>query len=483
MFNKLKGITTILSLVFFDLISFYLSLSLALSSRRLLKLTFPEYIGFIFPLYSYFFYLWWLPFVFILSMAYGKLYFNRLSFWDETKEIIKSTTVSIVIILSIITLGKLSDKTSRLAILFLWGYSMFLFPIVRLTAKKFLYKLNLWKENIIIIGAGKAGTDVAKGINKDTHLGFNIVGFLDDSTEKIGKKIEINGHKYKVFGRIRNFSKFVNLLSIKSVIIALPSLSADELSKVTNLVQKYTKQVFLVPDLRGMSLLNTELQHLFTQQLFLLKINNNLKSFFNKLAKRIFDIAVSLLLLPILLLIIGIIGILIKLDSKGPVFFIQERLGKDKTILKFIKFRTMYLNSDEILKKHLDSNPEVLEEWEKYKKIKGKDPRVTRVGGFLRKTSLDELPQIFNVLQGKMSLVGPRPYLPREEVDMKKYIDVILMTYPGITGLWQVSGRNKLKFEDRMKLDTWYILNWSVWLDIVLLFQTIKIVFKRDGAY
>jgi len=143
----------------------------------------------------------------------------------------------------------------------------------------------------------------------------------------------------------------------------------------------------------------------------------------------------------------------------------------------------MYLNSDEILQEFLEKNPEAKKEWDKYKKLKSYDPRVTKIGKFLRATSLDELPQIFNVLKGDMSLVGLRPYLPREISDMGEYKDIILLTRPGITGLWQISGRNELTFQDRLKLDTWYVLNWSLWLDIVILFKTIKVVLKREGAY
>jgi undecaprenyl-phosphate galactose phosphotransferase len=131
----------------------------------------------------------------------------------------------------------------------------------------------------------------------------------------------------------------------------------------------------------------------------------------------------------------------------------------------------------------LENNGEALAQWNKYKKLKDYDPRLTKIGKFLRRTSLDELPQIFNVLKGEMSLFGPRPYLPDEECEMNDCIDLILLTRPGITGLWQVSGRNELAFKDRLKLDAWYVLNWSLWLDIVILFKTIRVVLSREGAY
>jgi undecaprenyl-phosphate galactose phosphotransferase len=213
------------------------------------------------------------------------------------------------------------------------------------------------------------------------------------------------------------------------------------------------------------------------------KINTHLKSPLNRFAKRIFDAIVSILILPFLLIIIGIIGILIKLERRGPVLFVQQRLREDKTTFRCYKFRTMYSNADEILEKYLREKPPAVEEWNTFKKLRGHDPRVTKIGKFLRATSLDELPQIFNVIKGEMSLVGPRPYLPREEPDMEGYFDIILLTMPGITGLWQVSGRNELNFNDRLRLDAWYVQNWSLKLDIVLILKTLYVVIKRKGAY
>jgi lipopolysaccharide/colanic/teichoic acid biosynthesis glycosyltransferase len=178
-----------------------------------------------------------------------------------------------------------------------------------------------------------------------------------------------------------------------------------------------------------------------------------------------------------------IFGIWIVLDSRGGIFLMQDRIGRNSKIFKCIKFRTMYSNADEILLNYLHKSGEAKAEWSKYKKLRDYDPRVTRVGKFLRKTSLDELPQIINVLAGDMSFFGPRPYLPEEEQEIRGYADLILVTNPGITGLWQVSGRNILDFEERVKLDAWYVLNWSLWLDIVILFKTISVVIKKEGAY
>jgi Undecaprenyl-phosphate galactose phosphotransferase WbaP len=462
-----------------DITAFYSALLAAYYSRALLQVLYPEVIPLQFSL-GFFVSFWWLPVIFIAFIAYASLYVKKLPFWDETKEIFKSILASTITILAVISLGKMAG-ISRLTVVFLCFYSLFFFPLFRLIGKKVLSAI-IWRDNVIIIGAGAAGLATAKGINSDAHIGYHIVGFLDDD-ESIGKHVQVGDYSYDILGKVRDCKIIVKQFEISTIIIAIPSLSNDKLSKLTNEIQKYSKTILLVPDVKGVALSNTELYYLFMEQLFLLKINNNLKSTLNRFVKRMFDLTIVILLLPFLLFVIAFIALLIKLDSQGPVFHIQDRFGKNRTIFKCIKFRTMYLQSDDLLNDHLQSNPEKALEWQKYKKLKGLDPRITRIGKFLRQTSMDELPQFFNIFKGEMSLVGSRPYLQREESDMRYYIDTILLTPPGISGLWQVSGRNKLTFEDRLILDAWYVLNWSVWLDIVILFKTFRVVLLREGAY
>ena len=306
---------------------------------------------------------------------------------------------------------------------------------------------------------------------------------MDDNPEKLGTEVEILDRKYEILGSLKDFNNIVDTLGTETVVVAMPSLESAKLTDLVNEVQRHVKRVLVVPELKGISLINTELYHLFMEELFLLKINNNLLLEGNQILKRAFDIFAFLLLLPVLFLMIVVIAVLIKLDSPGPVFFVQERLGRNGEIFRFIKFRSMYVDADNILREYLQKDSQAMEDWRKFKKLRGIDPRVTRVGRFLRKTSLDEIPQFLHVLKGEMSLVGPRPYLPREREDMGSYATNILLTRPGMTGLWQVSGRNELDFEHRLKLDAWYVINWSLWLDLVVLFKTVKVVLCREGAY
>ncbi len=475
--NSLKNFVLLLP----DISAFYCSLLSAYYVRKLLNVLFASTIPEPFPL-LYFLRFWWLPAVFVCFLLYERLYVRKLLFWDETRELFKAVSASTIAILSILTLTKMSENISRLTILLLWFFSLFFFPFFRLVGKKIFYSIGLWRENVIIVGAGSAGKAIAKGINGNIHLGYNVIGFLDDD-ERIGKQINIAGSTYSVFGKIKYFTKFVNLLDISTVIIAIPSLSVAKLAELTATIQKYTKNILLIPDIKGVALTNTELHHFFLQQLFLLKINNNLKSPFNRFIKRSLELTVSLLFLPLLLLIIGLLGLLIILDSPGPVFYQQPRIGRNGKPFTVYKFRSMYQDAMERLDKILASDPDAKTEWETFFKLKN-DPRITRMGVFLRQTSLDELPQIFNVLGGGMSLVGPRPVLEEEITTYyKEYSDYYQMVRPGITGLWQVSGRNNVDYAMRVRLDAWYVLNWSVWLDIMILFQTIRVVLNKEGAY
>ena len=202
----------------------------------------------------------------------------------------------------------------------------------------------------------------------------------------------------------------------------------------------------------------------------------------NLFLKRLIDIAAIVLTLPIVLPIMILLGLLTKLTSKGPIFYGHKRIGKNGKEIKCWKFRSMCVNSQEILEEILATDPVRRAEWEKDRKFID-DPRVTKFGKFLRKTSLDELPQLINILLGQMSLVGPRPVTEPELVKYGEYKDYVLSVSPGLTGMWQVSGRSDTGYEERITYDTYYIQNWSIWLDIWILIKTVWVVLIGKGAY
>jgi len=207
------------------------------------------------------------------------------------------------------------------------------------------------------------------------------------------------------------------------------------------------------------------------------------KNFFICGIKRVFNIVIGMIMLVVGIPIMGVVALLIKLDSPGPVLYIHSRLGKNGRCFPCFKFRTMQQNCDSALEEYLRAEPTANQEWEKFAKLRYFDPRLTTVGAKLRRYSLDELPQLINVIRGEMSLVGPRPYLPREREQMGYSASIILQTTPGITGLWQVRGRNSVDFRGRLLLDTWYVGNWTLWLDVIILFKTISVVLTGRDAY
>lgn len=196
---------------------------------------------------------------------------------------------------------------------------------------------------------------------------------------------------------------------------------------------------------------------------------------------RCFDVLFSLFALSLSSPLFLILALLIKIESEGPVFYLQHRLGLNKKLFLLFKFRSMRIDGDRILEEFLSKNPPLREEWERYKKLKSFDPRLTRVGKFIRKYNIDELPQFINVLKGDMTLVGPRPYLPREINDMGNYVDIILKVKPGLAGPWQVSGRNELTFKERLEIDANYVRNRSLKSDVVYLLKTVLVTLKGTG--
>lgn len=470
-----KRIFQVFCLISIDLLAFYTSLFIAWAIRaKVIDTILPDLPPFS---YTHFISFWWIPAIFILFIFYGGLYEKNLPFWDETRGMVKSISLASITLLAIVTLGKMGDRVSRFVLLGTWLISIFAFPIFRLWGKKFLYNLGIWREKVLIIGAGNAGRLVMEGLRREKHMGYDVIGFLDDDEQKKGEVI--NGKK--VFGGVKYFPKFIKELGIKTIIIAMPSLPPDKLSALTASVQNHAINTVVIPDLKGIALLNTELFHLFYEEIFLINIRNNMKSIPGRFIKRLFDIVVSIISLPLLLLI-GIIAIVIRLETPGPTIYAHERIGKKGKTFRCYKFRTMYRDAEERLKEILDTNEEIRNEWLENWKLKD-DPRITKAGRFLRKTSLDELPQIFNVIKGEMSLVGPRPYLLREKADIGENLHIICNAKPGITGLWQVSGRSDTGYKYRVKLDSWYIMNWSLWLDIAIIFKTIRVVVKMEGAY
>jgi Undecaprenyl-phosphate galactose phosphotransferase WbaP len=267
----------------------------------------------------------------------------------------------------------------------------------------------------------------------------------------------------------------------RDIVIALSDRLQHRLAEIAKRVEPLAENIKIVPPVGNLFTTGLHIDSL--GDVIALSVPQNLSKPRNLALKRALDLALGLPLLVLLSPLFALSAAALAVDSRGPLIYSQWRLGRKGVRFRIFKFRSMFTDGEARLEKWLALHPERRDEWETYHKIKDGDPRVTRVGRILRRTSLDELPQIVNVLRGEMSLVGPRPYMPREIDDMGAAAEIIFRVKPGITGLWQVRGRSRLAFEDRLLLDEYYVRNWSPWLDVVTLFKTITALTKREEAF
>ena len=420
-----------------------------------------------------------LPILHVAAILMQDLYRGRRLFYDVARKLFKATCYTMVaglIFDFVLHFGTL--PTSRLFVFTYWTLSLLGLLAGRYVMQRVLRRLGVWQNRVIIIGAGKTAEQFIHAF----YGNYYIVGFIEDRKDKPLLK------QYPWLGGFDDIERVLQANPVHEVIIAAPGLPRDRLVGIFYRVQPYVRKTSLIPDLFGIPIANVKTERSLDDHLLVLKTTNSLQRRTNRCLKRAFDLVAGSIIAVCIAPILVATAIAIKLDSPGPVFYNAERIGKNlrrRGLPTFTcyKFRSMYVNADEILRDYLAAHPEAAAEWREFQKLRGDDPRVTRVGRFIRKYSIDELPQIFNVLRGNMSLVGPRPYLPREREKIGDYYHVICMTTPGITGLWQVSGRNYIAFDGRLQLDAWYVRNWSLWQDITLLVRTIGVVLGQKGAY
>ncbi|MFQ5572094.1 MAG: exopolysaccharide biosynthesis polyprenyl glycosylphosphotransferase, partial [Rhodothermales bacterium] len=264
-------------------------------------------------------------------------------------------------------------------------------------------------------------------------------------------------------------------------ILAIPDIDRAQLPALLEGPLSHYKQIVLIPDLAEVPTLWVRSRDI--AGVLGLEITSNLLDPLARFLKRLMDLVLVLMTLPLWGPFCLIIALAIRLEDRNASLYFQERIGKNGIPFKTMKFRTMMPDAERVLKEKLDSDPALRAEWKANFKLR-KDPRITRVGTVLRKTSLDELPQLINVLRGEMSLVGPRPLPDYHQQRLSTRTQQLRTRLrPGLTGLWQISGRSDIGNEGFERWDAYYVRNWSVWLDLVILFRTLRTVIKRSGAY
>lgn len=402
-------------------------------------------------------------------------YTYRKPFWSELKEVLRTILIFAIIDLAIVAFSKW--HLSRYIWVFTWSSVLVFLPLLRFITKRLLRHFNLWKKQCVIIGAGGNAVDAFRALQSETDLGFDIQYFF--SCEKVAGKARMHG--LPVISNERLLWRTTDRRNTQYIIALEDGQEKQREYWIKRLAMQRCRAVSVVPTTRGLPLNSTDMSFIFRHEVLILRINNNLTKRSARIIKRIFDIVGSLAILLLLSPLLLILSVMVMRDGGSPIYG-HTRVGRDGKLFKCLKFRSMVLNSQEVLDHLLQTNEAARLEWEKDFKLKD-DPRITRVGRLLRATSLDELPQLLNVLRGEMSLVGPRPVVQEELERYKENKEYYLMAKPGMTGLWQISGRNDVDYDTRVYFDAWYVKNWSLWDDIAILFKTIRVVAKRDGAY
>jgi undecaprenyl-phosphate galactose phosphotransferase len=407
-------------------------------------------------------------------------YSRRLPFWEEQR-VLLATVLSAAMVELVLVVLLSEARLPKADIAGTWLWAWLLLAAARWATKTLMMRVGLWKRPTLLVGDGDNARRVYRVLRAEKLLGYDVIawGVLHEAEVPANGTREEAGERIPVVALGADPRNVVLALGQPQVVLALESLRGQE-----NLVTKLNtsrNEVLVIPSIRGLPLLGMEVVQVMSHDLLFLRVRNNLAKPGMLMLKRLFDLAASALI--VLALWWLYLYIYVRVRATGsPAIFGHERIGRGGKKFMCYKFRTMVPDAERVLRDLLATNLDAAAEWEQNFKLRN-DPRITRIGAFLRRTSLDELPQIWNVIRGDMSLVGPRPIV---EAELERYGDGALLylhTRPGITGIWQVSGRNDTSYAERVSLDTWYVRNWSLWYDMVVLLKTIKIVFRREGAY
>lgn len=362
-----------------------------------------------------------------------------------------------------------------LGLLVTLAISVVLVPVGRAIMKRALMAIGLWGRSVVVLGAGDTGSRVVEAMLRVPSHGLHPIAIFDDDPQLHGYRL----HGVPIEGGLAQVERYALRHHVRQAVVAIPSLPAHALRALVDRQGKTFEWLQFVPDLPGLR--SEDVYATSIDGMLTLQVRNGLLSAGNRMFKRSVDLLGSLTLIGLTSPLMLATYIWVRLDSRGPAFHLSHRIGEGGRSFRCVKFRTMHQDAEARLGSLLRADPALRSEYEHFHKLED-DPRVTRAGAVLRRISLDELPQLFNVFIGQMSLVGPRPYLERELPDVGPYHDLIFRAKPGMTGHWQVAGRNEVTFAERLDMEAHYVRNWSFWWDIILLLQTPGVVLARRGA-
>ena len=418
-------------------------------------------------------------FIILLMLVFRQAEFYRikrkLSWFDEFYKILNSTTTGTTVTIVFIFIYQ-PTFYSRVIFIYAAIFTVLLLGMSRLLMLRILIQMRrqgIGVKRVVIIGAGEVARAVMRSVVANPEAGLEILGFFDDHPAKG----ETDIGRFRALGNINdNFGDFLNQKAVDEVIITLPWQYHRKIMRIMSQCERKNIRARIVPDLFQITISQMQVEDVAGVPMIGIKEHGI--SGLNQFIKRGIDLAVSSIALILAAPLMALIALIIKMDSPGPVLFPQERVGKNGRRFTIYKFRSMVEDAEKkkaALAQYNEADGPLF-------KIKD-DPRQTRLGKWLRKLSLDELPQMYNILRGEMSLVGPRPPIPTEVAQYKEWHKRRLEVSPGLTGLWQVSGRSGLTFDEMALLDIYYIENWSLGMDAKILLQTVPKVLFGQGAY
>ncbi len=392
-------------------------------------------------------------------------YTQRIPFWTELGDVLRSSCIALLFDFVLAT--KVYSITFSTEGIFRWVLFVPLLIMIRSLARVVLSRAGLWSLRTIIVGDADAVRAGRAALSSDESLGYDVVA-------------EIGFDLLASPGERWHWPNLLEAYRADFVVVALDGTESEKMQSILAWLSLARVPFAIMPTIGGLPVFGFDAQYFLSHDVMFLVNRNNLMRPLNRTIKLVFDYVAALLLFVAFLPAFALIALLIKRDG-GPVFFRHERIGAFGRPFTCLKFRSMVANSDEILDHLFEREPDAAAEWTATQKLHH-DPRVTAIGRFLRATSLDELPQLLNVLRGDMSLVGPRPIVASEAAHYGDVLRFYTQTKPGLTGLWQVSGRSDTTYGRRVQLDAWYVKNWTLWHDVAILIKTIPAVIHRKGA-
>ena len=414
---------------------------------------------------------------FLFLFIYGHYSLKTCLIWNEVQQLVKSSFCFYIALLVLVPDSVGYERKMHLTLMVI---SMFLISLLASRFLRIAFR-DQFARKTLVIGTGYEAARLGKISNNNRFALTNIMGYVDvNNSDRLKGFKQDNVIKRSSVYEYSLLDEIIKKLSIEQIIVAVPEANQQVVDIIMSDIYGKVESVKYLPDVNGTMTFSSEVQD-FDGQL-LIATSNDEMSFIGRFLKRLIDIFAGIVgVISLIPLMLYVKYKYIKSGDHDNIIFSQNRIGKNGKLIKIYKFRSMIPNAEAELERLMKEDPKIREEYLTNKKLKD-DPRITSVGHFLRKTSLDEWPQFVNVLKGEMSFIGPRPYLPREKEDMGQYYDSIIKLKPGVTGMWQANGRSDVEFSYRCKLDDYYYHNWSIWLDFTIIYKTIKSVVYGKGS-